>query len=62
MNIESFTVQAVKGGWVLDWRGKRPERSLEQYRQWPQTPEPETSGREIYTTKKALEKRLRELV
>lgn len=62
MSDKGFSVEEVKGGWVLDWHDRRKKDADREIVRWPSLPPAPTSGREIFTTKKALEKRIKELI
>ncbi|WP_170984481.1 hypothetical protein [Rhodoligotrophos defluvii] len=54
--MKKVVVEELEGGWVLDWHDPR---KIEDYSRWLYLDNrPSTSGREIYTDKKKLLKRL----
>ena len=59
---KSFTVETVDGGWILDWRDETRAKDRSEFTQWPIPVQPKTSGREIFTNKKALQKRINALI
>jgi hypothetical protein len=56
---KSISVEAVSGGWVFDWSDPSlDKRDSHLGTSWPERPRPATDGREIFTDKKKLVKRI----
>lgn len=57
---KTVAIEVVDGGWVLDWADPAiDEDHLDRLnQQWPRPKAPKSSGREIFTDRKKLLKRI----